>query len=172
MRKILSVCLVLVAFAATAADAENTANALVKTGIVLLQPESVLQQRVPDVAALAAYIRAIESVAAKTVATSRPELRGGGFLVVAVRPGNESNVWLDLRPGLPAQLAKSLVSQIRAIPTPAVSVGPVVLALKVSIWGGESPSTNMPQPSEWKRAAEAVGHPIETGALVEQIWAQ
>jgi hypothetical protein len=136
--------------------------------VVLLQPDSVLQERT-SANALAAYIRSVNAAAADIFAGQEYE-PAGGFLVLAIRPGNQSAVWLDIHPALSPNLARALVARLRAIPRPAVEVGPVVFAIRTSLWGGTPPANNMPSPEEWTQEAKKAGRPLETGELVERIW--
>jgi hypothetical protein len=146
------------------------ASAFERTAIVLLQPDSVIEKRVLSVPALGEYMKSVESAVASAVKASSSKQPSGGFVVVAVRPGKQSNVWLDFHPPIASELARAVISETRAVPPCDVKLGPVVFALRVSIWGGASPASNMPRPLEWVRAAEQAGSPIETGKLVEQIW--
>jgi hypothetical protein len=137
-------------------------------GVVLLQPESIIQERI-SVTALAPYIRSVNAAAANVLAT-RKHPPTGGFLVLAVRPGNQSAMWLDLQPALAPDLAKALTARLRAVPAPTVQTGPVVFAIHASLWGGISPDGKMPAPEEWTQAARKAGKPVETGEVVELIW--
>lgn len=151
----------------TFADAEETLHTF---NVVLLQPDFVLQERVPDVPALSNYIKAIEGAASSAVQSNAEVAPTGGFIVVAVKPGEKSNIWLDFKPALQAQTAAAIQSAAKSVPPPTVEKGVVVFALKVGLWGGSAPAATAPSPAEWNAAARAAGRPIETGALVEMIW--
>lgn len=148
--------------------AASAQSAYEMKGIVLLQPESVVQERI-SASALAPYARLLNAAAANVFAT-REKLPAGGFLVIAVRPGRQSAVWVDIRPELPAALAKELIAQLRAVAAPDVAIGPVIFAIKASLWGGTAPAQHLPAPSEWTNAANRARTPLETGELVELIW--
>jgi hypothetical protein len=135
-------------------------------GIVLLQPESVLEERV-SAKALAPFIHSINQIAAEVLA-GRDHNPTGGFLVVAIRPGNQSAVWVDLDPVLPSELSSALLTRLRAIPAPSVSGGPVVFAVGLGLAGGTP--KNAPSPEAWKREAEAAGRPLMVDELVERVW--
>jgi hypothetical protein len=94
----------------------------------------------------------------------------GGFVVVAVKPGQRSAAWIDVQPGLPPSLVKELIVRLRAVAAPNVVGGPVVFAIKTSIWGGAPPVQQMPKPREWTDAAQKAAVPLETGELVARIW--
>ena len=159
---------ILLLIALSFVGAASAQSAYEMKGIVLLQPESVVQERI-SASALAPYTRSLNAAAANVFATQehRP---AGGFLVIAVRPGKQSAVWVDIRPALPTALAKELITRLRAVAAPDVSVGPVVFAIKASLWGGAAPVQHMPAPSEWTNAAQKARTPLETGELVELIW--
>lgn len=138
--------------------------------VVLLQPDIVMRECVHNLPAFASYIRSIEAAATKATVSPYPGSPTGGFLVVALRPGNRSRAWLDFKPELPPRLAKAMLAHMTAVPSPMVTCGPVVFALRVSLWGGSTPTTNLPFPAEWSAAVEEARRPLETGELVEKIW--
>ncbi|GJJ00504.1 hypothetical protein RugamoR64_10420 [Duganella rhizosphaerae] len=137
-------------------------------GVVLLQPESVLNERI-QTNSLASYIRSVNA-AATDVFASQTHGPAAGFLVLAIRPGNQSAAWLDVSPALPPDLASDLVARLRALPVPEVQLGPVVFAVRAVLWGGEPLDQNLPEPEEWRRAAHEAGQPLEIGELVGRIW--
>ena len=150
------------------AGAASAQSAYEMKGIVLLQPESVIRERI-SASAIAPYVRSVNAAAADIFGTQKRR-PAGGFLVLAVRPGKQSAVWLDIRPALSPALARELVTRLRAVAAPDVANGPVVFAIKVSLWGGTAPEHQMPTPSEWTDAAQKVSTPLEVGQLVESIW--
>lgn len=150
------------------AYAASAQSAYEMKGIVLLQPESVVQERI-SASALAPYARSLNAAAANVFATQKHR-PAGGFLVIAVRPGKQSAVWVDIQPALPTALEKELVAQLRTVAAPDVVAGPVVFAIKASLSGGTAPAQHMPAPREWSNAAKKARTPLETGELVELIW--
>lgn len=152
--------------AALAAQAE----ALERADIILLQPESVLAPRVPNVQGLAAYIDKAIAQAAEVTRQAQAGPPTSGFLVIAIRPGLRSNAWLDFQPPLPPPLADAVVRAMRAVTPPSVRGGPVVLAVKAGLWGGTAPGRDFPAPKEWRAAMDKAGKPLETEALVERTW--
>jgi len=139
-------------------------------GVVLLQPSSLLEQRVAGVDALADYIRAIEA-AARDVVRANPAARpAAGFIVVAVRPGRRSKAWLDFDTPPAFDISRQLVGRIVAVPPLDANGGPVVFALKVALWGGFESARIAPAPVEWKAATQAAGHTLEVDALLDRIW--
>lgn len=162
MRVLLLLCLLAVVNFASAT------NAYEMKGVVLLQPEFVIEKRT-SAGLLAPYIRSVNAAAADVLAT-RKQGPASGFLTVAIRPGKQSAVWLDIHPALPPALAKTLLASLRAVPVPDVQVGPVVFAVRVGLWGGTPSENQMPAPEEWKRAASEAKKPLETEELVNRIW--
>lgn len=166
----LTSALILALSVMTAPASVAAASALERTDIVLLQPEAVLQPRVPDVQSLATYIDKATAQAAQVAQQARSGPPTSGFLVIAIRPGLRSNAWLDFQPPLPPALAEAVVRAMRSVIPPAVRGGPVVLAVKAGLWGGGAPARDIPAPKEWRAATDKAGHPLDTGALVERIW--
>lgn len=160
---VLSISLLLAAFNARAAEPFTNFN------VVLLQPSSVLEERVASVDGMADYIKAIEAASREAVAASSARQSVGGFLVIAVRPGLQSKVWLDFDALLDLEIKKQLTAAVQAVKPFEARKGPVVFALKVAIWGGKETKRPAPLPAEWKRAQQG-GAPLEVGELVETVW--
>jgi hypothetical protein len=148
----------------------HAAEPLKTFGISLLQPQAVLGSRVQSVEALAAYIKAVELKSNDFLSTQPQGRPTTGFIVLAVRPGQESRAWLDLKPELPAQAAAQLKAVISRIQPVRVKEGPIVFAISVGVWGGPAATVEMPTPPEFKAAAKTAGRPLEVGDLVERIW--
>lgn len=145
-------------------------STLVKSGIVLLQPEFVFHERVPNVSALAEYLQRAEEAARIALRESNQGVGSAGFIVLAIRPGLASKVWLDLAPPLHPDESVALISKIEAVTPIDVQVGPVVLAIKVRIRGEEESERNMPSPEAWHALARKAGRALEIGELVELAW--
>jgi hypothetical protein len=138
-------------------------------GVVLLQPEQDLAPRVRSVEELAGYIRGVEKAAKKYFSrvTTGPR---SGFIIVAVKPVQQSNVWFDFSPKLPVPVSSELSLRLRKVFPMRVTQGPVVFALRVGLAGADPPSKPMPEPEEWKAEANKAGRPVETGELVLRLW--
>lgn len=145
--------------------------ALTHFNLVLLQPSQVLEQRVADVDAMAEYVKAVEAAARSAVIKSGAQQAVGGFIVVAVRPGGRSNVWLDFDAMLDLALTQHISTAVKAVKPFEVSQGAVVFALKVATWGAKATKRVAPAPPEWKALARNGSEALEVGALVESIWA-
>ena len=147
----------------------QVAEPVTHLGVTLLQPSSVMERRVASVDAMADYIRAVEAAIREAVAASPARQSTGGFIVIAVRPGPASNVWLDFDTLLDLDIRRQIVARIKALPPFEVAQGPVVFGLKVALWNGRPPRRAMPVPQEWKGVSPD-GAPLEVGELVERIW--
>jgi len=161
----------LLVYILVAAACAQASEPLTNFNIVLLQPSSILQERVPSVDAMAEYVKAVEVASREAVSASEAKQSVGGFIVVAVRPGLKSNVWLDFDALLDLELKRQIVARVRAVKPFEALKGPVVFALKVATWGGKESRRLAPTPPEWKNAARG-GPPLEVGDLVESIWTE
>ncbi|HEX2009767.1 MAG TPA: hypothetical protein VJN44_02405 [Roseateles sp.] len=165
MRYLLSLLMFLLAATAHAQAAEPVRY----FNVILLQPSATLEERVPRVDAMADYVRAVEAATREAVIASGARQAVGGFVVVAVRPGMASKVWLDFDALLDLELRKQIVAKVGAVRPFEVLKGPVVFALKVATWNGKESKRPAPAPQEWKQAKRAGAAP-EVGELVESIW--
>ena len=129
MRRRLSVCLWVVGGLAAAAHPVRAAEALSRSGVVLLQNSTVLEQRVVNIDTMAEYIRAVESAAREAVQASPSKRAVAGFIVVAVRPQQKSRVWLDFDAPLNFQTSWQIVAKVAAISPFEARNGPVVLSV-------------------------------------------
>ena len=141
-----------------------------KFPITLLQPDWMLQQRVPSVPLLVAYIKSVEIQFMAVLKRHPPLPPTSGYLVIAIRPGQQSNAWLDYEPALPSAVSKEVVQSVRSVMPPSVRGGPVAFAVKMGLSGGVAPLEAMRAPAEWKAVAERAGRPLEVDELVERAW--
>lgn len=157
----------LLLFAAT--PGASAAEPLVNFNVVLLQPGSTLEERVPGVDVMAEYIRSVEAAARNAVMASKARQSLGGFIVVAVRPGLQSKVWLDFDALLDLEIRRQIIDGAQAVKPFEARKGPVVFALNVALWGGARTKRVAPSPPEWKKVTRD-GAPLEVGALAEAAW--
>lgn len=136
--------------------------------VTLLQPDFVLKERVPSIDSLSGYIRAVQGAAAAALEKA-PSHPASGHLVLAIRPGKQSMVWLDFKPSLPEATAEKLRTAILAVPAFEALAGVVVFSLNSSLWGSPA-SQGFPNPPEWSGAMEGHDGPIEIVALVDKVW--
>jgi hypothetical protein len=162
MRILAVVVLLLASAVASATEPYHTEN------IMLLQPEFVLQERVPSVNQLSDYIKAVQNAAGLAL-SGKPQSPTSGQLVIAVRPGGQSKVWLDFVPALPEPTASALRQALEAVPPFQAQGGVVVFSLNSILWGAP-PSSRPPAPAEWTEAMKGRTEPEEIGSLVERVW--
>ncbi|HET7526563.1 MAG TPA: hypothetical protein VFK10_11530, partial [Burkholderiaceae bacterium] len=146
------------------------AEPIVKQGVVLLQPSPVLEERVSSVDAMADYIKAVEAAAREAVLASPLRQAAGGFIVIAVRPGLKSKVWLDFDSLLDAELSRQLIDKVTAVEPFEARKGPVVFALKVSVWDGRESRRVAPAPAEWKAATKQAGQQLDIDSMIRKVW--
>jgi hypothetical protein len=146
------------------------AEPITKFGVVLLQPSSVLEERVPSVDAMADYIKLIEAALREAVLASPLRQSAGGFIVVAVRPGQKSKVWLDFDTLLDSEMGRQIITRATAVAPFEARQGPVVFALKVGLWDGRESRRVAPSPPEWKAATKQAGRPLDVDSMIRRVW--
>ncbi|HTP73457.1 MAG TPA: hypothetical protein VML58_14660 [Burkholderiaceae bacterium] len=146
------------------------AEPLAKLGVVLLQPSDVLEQRVPTVDAMADYIKAVEAAAREAVRSAAVRQATSGFIVIAVKPGAKSKVWLDFDTLVDPETSRQLVARITAVEPFEARNGPVVFAVKVSMWDGRESRRIAPSPTEWKAATRQAGRQLDIDSLIQRVW--
>ena len=138
--------------------------------VVLLQPDAELRARVPSVDAYGDYINAQRAGWFELLQATKLPQPTAGFVVLAVRPGQQARLWLDFDPPLPPALAQSLQDRSRRLMPPVVRGGPVLLALKLSLDGAAWPAKAAPEPAAWRQAAALMGQAVDVADLVQLIW--
>jgi len=159
-----------VLFLLTAASA-RASEPITNFNVVLLQPSAVMEKRVTNIDAMADYIKAVEAASREAVLASGATQAVGGFIVLAIKPGQKSNVWLDFDALLDLDIKKHITQSVKAIKPFDVTEGPVVFALKVATWDGKESKRVAPSPPEWKKVKHG-GRPLEVGELVERVWSE
>jgi len=137
---------------------------------MLLQPDSVLQERVGDVQGLANYVKSLDAAAAAALSRAKKPTPAAGFIVVAVRPNGQSKVWLDLSPALPPAVATQLRTSLERVPPFKARDGVVVFAINTTLWGSAPTERQNPWPAEWKKAMKGAKGAVEVGDLVDRVW--
>ncbi|QWP77649.1 hypothetical protein J5226_04350 [Lysobacter sp. K5869] len=136
--------------------------------IVLMQPQEALQERVDGAEPLANYIKALNAAAQEHLRKAAPGAPASGYVVVAVRADGVRRVWLDYAPALPAAVADGLRATLERVPPMRVRGGAAVFAINASLWGG-APASAGPAPTEWRKAAERLGQPMEAEAFALRL---
>lgn len=138
-------------------------------GVVLLQPDFVLQERGLEVSEFAGFIKSVQDAAVNTWKPSKLPA-GSGFIVVAVREGGKVNAWLDFKPEVPAPEEARVLDAIRALAPFKVKKGTVLFALDVSLDGAKNAKGALPNPKAWRAAAKGRPGPTEAEQLVDLVW--
>lgn len=140
-------------------------------GLVLLQPDAVFRERVSGGApAMQAYIEAVNAEAARIVEGSEPQRPSAGFIVLAVRPGGRSKIWLDFWPLLPSRTEERLLPTLEKIKPFAARGGTIVFAISASLWGAPPTSEKAPRPNEWTRITRERGAATDAETIVDALW--
>ncbi len=155
-----------------AAICAHAAEPITNFNVVLLQPGAVMEKRVANIDAMADYIKAVQAASREAVVASGATQAVGGFIVLAVKPGQKSRVWLDFDTLLDLEMRKQITNSVKAIQPFDVTEGPVVFALKVATWDAKESKRVAPSPAEWKQKATRNGKPLEIGKLVEKVWSE
>ena len=144
--------------------------------IYLYQPDQVLRTRLGGNAdRLAEYLNALNVTALAVLSAARPELPTSGAIVVAVKPGKRSRVWLSISDGgISKDLRVTLIDRLESIEPMDVYVGPVAVALSFHAWGGAMSRSDkdsvVPIPEEWKNAAKATGGGTLPDSALNFLW--
>jgi len=155
------------AFATTA----HAVEPLVQHDVVLLQKGDIIEQRVDGGAdAMAAYLKALGQAETETMRAHPSQIPSAGFIVVAVRPGNQTRTWFDFKPTLADATMAALRHTVETTPTMAVRSGEIVFALRVSVWSVNPPKAYAPAPQEWRDATQGMKPKPDVDTLVDMLW--
>ena len=156
---------------ALAASAAQAVPPLVQHDVVLLQKGEVIEQRVEGGAdAMATYMNTLGAAATETMRGQPAQIPSAGFIVVAVRPGQQTHAWFDFKPALADATRAALTQAVAATPAVAVKSGEIVFALRVSVWSDKPPKAYAPAPQEWKDASKDMHPKPDIDTLVDMIW--
>lgn len=157
---------VLFAYSAVFADDHvETAN------IALYQPDDVLAERKLVPKDLAAYIQRLTKILESEIgANAKKETLD---VVVAVRPGKKTRVWLvSSLEEPPARV--SLAKKLESVAAIDVAGGPLAFAISLNIAGATRKGVfEPPMPAEWIAAAESKGDSVRVPeGIIEKVWAR
>lgn len=152
-----------------ASDAAFAAEPYRVQNLMLLQPDFVLSERV-QVEDLSRYIKSVNSAAQTSLAAAARPTPSAGFIVVAVRPGRQSKVWLDFSPALPVAAATALRASLEQVEPFEAENGVVVFAINSTLWGAAATERQGPSPAEWQEAMKDMDGAMEIGELVDRVW--
>ena len=152
----------------------STAHAvqpLVQHDVVLLQKGEIIEQRVDGGAdAMAAYLKTLGGAETETMRANPSQIPSAGFIVVAVRQGNQTRTWFDFKPALADATMAALRHTVETTPTMPVKSGEIVFALRVSVWSDKPPTAYAPAPQEWKDATRGMKPKPDVDTLVDMVW--
>jgi TonB family protein len=138
------------------------------TNIVLYQPDDVIQKRLPGTGHLAAYLEKIQRATEQFFAQTHAP--GSLQIVVAIRPGGKSRVWLT-GSGIEEKTLAALREQLGKIPPVAVQDGPVAFAICGTIADGPETGDPTPMPPEWQEAVKKLPQPVAVpDGLLDAVW--
>src|SRR6195952_2692624 len=119
--------LLVLALALLAASAAHAVQPLVQHDVVLLQKGEIIEQRVDGGAdAMAAYLKTLGDAEIETMRVNPAQIPAAGFIVVAVRPGNQTRTWFDFKPALSDATMAALVHTVETTPTMTVKSGEII----------------------------------------------
>ena len=160
-------CTLALAVAASA----HAVQPLVQHDVVLLQKGDVIEQRVDGGAdAMGAYLKTLGAAETETMRANASQIPSAGFIVVAVRPGNQTRTWFDFKPALADATMAALRRTVETTPTMPVRSGQIVFALRVSVWSDKPPVAYAPAPQEWKDATRGMKPKPDIDTLVDMVW--
>ena len=107
---------------------------------------------------------------AATMRANPTQIPSAGFIVVAVRPGNQTRTWFDFKPALADATMAALTHAVEATPTMPVKSGQIVFALRVSVWSDKPPAAYAPAPQAWKDATRGMKPKPDVDTLVDMVW--
>ncbi len=144
---------------------------LVQHDVVLLQKGELIEQRVDGGAdAMAAYLKTLGQAETETMRANPAQIPSAGFIVVAVRPGNQTRTWFDFKPALADATMAALRRTVETTPTMTVKSGEIVFALRVSLWSVNPPKAYAPAPQEWRDATKGMKPKPDIDTLVDMLW--
>ena len=163
--------LLVATLALAAGSAVHAVEPLHQHDIVLLQKGEVIQQRVDGGAdAMGAYLKRLGSAEIETMRAHPTQIPSSGFIVVAVRPGNQTHAWFDFKPALTDATMAALAHAVETTPPMQVKSGQIIFALRVSIWSDKPPLAVAPAPQAWKDASQGMTPKPDVDTLVDKVW--
>ena len=160
--------------AETKAVAEKTGKSVLSMDtLILYQPDKILKERLAtDASLLADYALRVEAEANKVLAMEEPQKGVSGAIVIAIKPGEQSRIWLVLGENtFPETLKETLLEKLSAIEAIPVKKGPIAIGLKFDAWGGGKPlEESHPIPNEWKEAVKNESAHIFPDTPLAVLW--
>ena len=159
------------ALALAAASAAHAVEPLVQHDVVLLQKGEIIEQRVAGGSdAMAAYLKTLGQAEAEAMRARPSQIPSAGFIVVAVRPDNQTRTWFDFKPALAEATMDALRHAVETTPAMTVTSGEIIFALRVSVWSDKLPNAYAPAPQEWRDASKGMTPKPDVDTLVDMVW--
>jgi len=138
--------------------------------VTLLQPEQLLGQRLPGGAdALAGYLRRLQELLHRAYASGTAS--GARTLIAAVGPNGRQQVWLT-PDGLPDEEVAAVARLATTVEPPAVTGGPVVVALLYSVGSETGPHPGIVMPRSWTEIASGHAQGLTVDEIVLELWGE
>ncbi len=135
------------------AFAEDKKDVFSMSGLILYQEDQVMRDRIAsNISLLADYSLILEARAKEVFKNAEPQDGVSGVIVVTIKPGNQSRMWLALENDtLPETLKQNVLQELSSVKTIPVKKGPIMFGLRFDAWGGGKPlEESHPIPQEWK----------------------
>lgn len=136
----------------------------------MMQTQQVFEARVDSIETVSLYLKEIVDSVSKAVNALPKGEPAKGFIVVAVKPGGRSRIWLDFKSPISKEAASAIQTAAEKVSPISVKGGVLLLGMKVGLWGSGPPDRMVPQPEEWREEADKAGGNIEMTQLVERVW--
>jgi hypothetical protein len=156
-----------------AVGAAKAEPAFKMTSLALYQPNDVLVTRLGnDPAPFADYIKQIVAREAAVLANAGQHPGASGAIVVAIKPGQQSKVWIVMGlNGLPEPLLAQMKAEAESVAPVSVRLGPIAFAINFDVWGGGQSVTDatnpVPVPPEWLGGS---GREVLPDGPLSRIW--
>jgi hypothetical protein len=174
--KLRSILVSLSLLVACSAAATDPGPGFASGTIVLLQPDWEIGERtIGGADALANYIEALFAAAEQEASEHAAVVPTSGVLVVAVRPGGRSRIWIEYGDNpQPEAMSSALLTRLHEVPAVPISEGTISFLVNFDLWGGGKPLTSRERPVfaplPWREAAGRLGGSADTESIIDELW--
>jgi len=144
------------------------------TVVILTRPDVLMHRTSESPNALTNYISKVREAGQAFVAANAAVEHVVGTYIVAVKPGRQARVWVEVTgvdPGNP--LSSSLAAALQHVEPIAVIDGPVVFAAPFRTWAGGEIPASFELPAVWQKASEKAlkpGEPLDEDDILLMLW--